>query len=60
MKLTHMPMATGKSMLMLPRFKSRQAAAVKTSAEKNMTGKVNTQAAQRSSDNISGVMSVDT
>ena len=59
-KLTQIPMATGKSMLMLPCFKSRQAALVNTSAEKNITGKVNTQAAQRNSNNISGVMSGDT
>ena len=59
-KLTHMPMATGKSMLMVPRFKSRQADVVNTSAEKNITGKVNTQAAQRNSDIISDEISVET
>ena len=57
MKVTQMPNATGKSMLMRACFKSRQAALVNISAAKNMTGKVSTHEAQRSKDTMLGVMS---
>ena len=57
MKVTHMPKATGKSMLMRPCFKSRQAAMVKTSVAKNITGKVSTHEAHFKSDNMLGAMS---
>ena len=57
MKVTHMPKATGKSMLMRPCFKSRQAAMVKTSVAKNITGKVSTHEAHFKSDKMLGAMS---
>ena len=51
------PKATGKSMLMRRHRMSRKAALKKGPHEKNTTGKVSTQDAQRKSCTMSGVMS---
>ena len=56
-KVTAMPKATGKSMLMLRRLRSRSALSKNGPHENSTTGRLSTHDAQRSSFSISGVMS---
>ena len=56
-KVMSMPMDTGKSMLTRRCTKSRQALPKNGPHEKNITGKLSTQDAQRKSCTMSGVMS---
>ena len=56
-KVMAMPSATGRSMLMRRAARSRQATEKKGPQEKNTTGRLSTQEAQRSSSSTSGVIS---